>query len=131
VQLLLPLRHLLYPGNVSWTEEGHRWAWRMMIRQKTGSLVLVVTDPDTGAVVRDEPQRYVTRWQEKIVVGNPDMILQLAHHVADLYRREDAPAGALDRAAARVAARLTLPPRQERQRGYLTGTGARALVCRA
>src|SRR5690606_29763548 len=25
-QTLIPLRHFLYPGNVSWTEEGHRFA---------------------------------------------------------------------------------------------------------
>src|SRR6185295_9499382 len=25
VQIILPLRHYLYPGNVSWTEEGHNF----------------------------------------------------------------------------------------------------------
>jgi len=34
VQLLLPLRHWLYPGNVDWTEEGHRFSWQMMLRDK-------------------------------------------------------------------------------------------------
>ena len=31
IQFLLPLRHLLYPGNVNWTEEGFRFAWRVML----------------------------------------------------------------------------------------------------
>lgn len=31
-QVLVPLRHLLYPGNVSWTEEGHRFAWHMLLQ---------------------------------------------------------------------------------------------------
>jgi hypothetical protein len=34
-QTLVPFRHLLYPGNVSWTEEGHRFAWHMKLRSKT------------------------------------------------------------------------------------------------
>src|SRR6185436_43885 len=29
VQILFPLRHYLYPGNVSWTEEGHNFSWHM------------------------------------------------------------------------------------------------------
>ena len=34
LQCLVPFRHLLYPGNVSWTEEGHRFAWHMKLRAK-------------------------------------------------------------------------------------------------
>ncbi|MDX5442717.1 MAG: HTTM domain-containing protein, partial [Hymenobacteraceae bacterium] len=36
-QILVPLRHFLYPGNVNWTEEGHKFAWHMMLRSKSGS----------------------------------------------------------------------------------------------
>ena len=32
VQVVLPLRHWLYPGDVAWSEEGHRFAWRMKLR---------------------------------------------------------------------------------------------------
>ncbi len=35
-QILLPLRHWTYPGNVNWTEEGHRLSWHMMLRVKGG-----------------------------------------------------------------------------------------------
>ena len=38
VQLLLPLRHFLYPGNVSWTEEGHNFAWHMKLRPSEAKL---------------------------------------------------------------------------------------------
>lgn len=31
VQLLLPFRHYLYPGDVNFTGEGHYFAWRMML----------------------------------------------------------------------------------------------------
>lgn len=35
VQLVVPLRHYLYPGRVQWTDEGHRFAWHMMLRDKS------------------------------------------------------------------------------------------------
>ncbi|WP_161604695.1 HTTM domain-containing protein [Roseiconus nitratireducens] len=34
IQLLLPLRPWLLPGNPSWNERGQRFAWRMMLRHK-------------------------------------------------------------------------------------------------
>jgi Vitamin K-dependent gamma-carboxylase len=34
IQILVPLRYFLYPGNVSWTEEGHRFAWMMKLRAR-------------------------------------------------------------------------------------------------
>ena len=37
VQLTLPLRHYIYQGNVSWTEQGHRFAWHMKLRSKNMS----------------------------------------------------------------------------------------------
>ena len=32
--VLVPLRHFAYPGEVHWTEEGHRFAWHMKLRDK-------------------------------------------------------------------------------------------------
>jgi vitamin K-dependent gamma-carboxylase len=34
--LTIPFRHHLYPGDVAWTEEGHKYAWRMKLRSKHG-----------------------------------------------------------------------------------------------
>ncbi len=36
-QTLVPFRHWLYPGNVSWTEEGHRFSWHMKLRSKAAA----------------------------------------------------------------------------------------------
>ena len=38
-QLIMPLRHFLYPGNVAWTEEGHKYSWRMKLRDKHGKIL--------------------------------------------------------------------------------------------
>ena len=36
--LVTPLRHHGYSGDVAWTEEGHRFSWRMKLRSKVGGL---------------------------------------------------------------------------------------------
>ena len=33
-QIILPLRHFAYPGNVRWNDEGYRFAWRVMLTEK-------------------------------------------------------------------------------------------------
>lgn len=43
-QLTFPFRHLLYPGNPSWTEEGQQFAWRMMLRRKEVFFRVYATD---------------------------------------------------------------------------------------
>jgi len=45
IQIVLPLRHLIYPGRVAWTEEGSRFAWHMMLRHKRAETWAVVGDP--------------------------------------------------------------------------------------
>ncbi len=60
VQVLVPLRHYLYPGNVAWTEEGHRFSWRMKLRSKGGWVALFMTDPATGTTTQIDPNQYLT-----------------------------------------------------------------------
>ena len=43
-QLTFPLRHLLYPGDPGWTEEGQQFAWRMMLRRKDVFFRVYATD---------------------------------------------------------------------------------------
>ena len=38
LNILLPLRHHLMPGDVTYTEEGHKMSWRMMLRAKAASI---------------------------------------------------------------------------------------------
>ena len=91
VQALVPLRHLLYPGNVSWTEQGHRFAWHMKLRDKEARALFTVTDPAHGRTWTVRPNQHVTRLQASKMAGQPDMVLQLAHHIADEERRAGRP----------------------------------------
>lgn len=87
-QALLPLRFLAYGGNVRWHEQGMRFSWRVMVREKNGAVTFLVRQKDTGRVFHVSPRRYLTRLQEREMSSQPDLILQLAHHVrSDFARR--------------------------------------------
>ncbi len=82
VQLALPLRHLVYPGDVLWNEDGMRFAWHVMIREKHGSLTYEARFGG-GKRLQIPPSDYLTARQEREAAGQPDLILQLARHVGD------------------------------------------------
>ena len=83
-QLVLPFRHLLYPGMTNWHEEGHYFAWRMMLRQKITRMQINVTHPLTGEQRYADPGDYLNPSQFKVFAGNPAMILLFAHHLDQL-----------------------------------------------
>ena len=45
IQLLVPFRHLTYPGWTTWHEDGHDFAWRMMLKQKTARNAIQCNPP--------------------------------------------------------------------------------------
>ena len=45
LQLLLPLRYLLYPGKLFWTEQGYRFSWRVMLIEKAGYAQFFIHEP--------------------------------------------------------------------------------------
>jgi hypothetical protein len=87
LQLFLPLRAHLYGGNVLWHEQGMRFAWRVMVRAKGGSTEFVVRNRETGRTWYVSPREYLTPAQETEMSGQPDLILQLAHHVERDFER--------------------------------------------
>jgi hypothetical protein len=88
VQLVVPLRFLAYGGNVRWHEQGMRFSWRVMVREKNGAVTFLVRSKTTGRTWQVSPQRYLTRLQEREMSAQPDLILQLAHHIQrDFARR--------------------------------------------
>jgi hypothetical protein len=81
VQLSLPLRSALYPGNTLWTEEGFRFSWKVMLIEKAGLLELDVVDR-AGRRYSVSAREYLTRLQTRLASTQPDMVLVLAHIVA-------------------------------------------------
>jgi hypothetical protein len=88
VQLFLPLRHYLYPGNVSWTEEGHNFAWHMKLRTKTGEAVFMVTHPGSGQTWTIKPEAHLKSHQVMKMSTKPELILLFGHYLAEEKRRE-------------------------------------------
>ena len=87
VQVAIPLRHLAYPGNVRWTEEGYYLSWRVMITEKAGHVDYRVRDA-TGAEWQVGPELVLTDWQISQATMRPDLIVATAHLIADHYRAE-------------------------------------------
>ncbi len=89
-QLALPLRHHLYPSDVAWSEEGHRFSWRMMLRSKRGDVRFAVVSPSRGTWLVDA-RDHLEPFQAGQATTRPDLILQLAHHLARHYASEGHP----------------------------------------
>ena len=86
VQLVLPLRHYAYPGNVRWTEEGYYWSWRVMVTEKAGYAEYRISDPATGHTWLAHPSLVLTDWQAEQADVRPDLIQATAHLLAQHYR---------------------------------------------
>ena len=86
IQVMLPLRHLAYPGSVNWSEEGFRFAWRVMLFEKTGRVEYRVEDAASGRVSHKSPHAELTPMQASFLSTQPDMIRQYATHLAQHAR---------------------------------------------
>jgi vitamin K-dependent gamma-carboxylase len=85
VQVAVPLRYLLYPGNVNWHEQGFRFAWRVMLVEKAGQVEFTVL---TGADDRRfvvYPREKLTPLQYKMMSTQPDMIQQYARYLQQTF----------------------------------------------
>jgi len=87
-QICIPLRHWLYQGDVSWTEEGHLFAWQMKLRTKTGLVQYYVVDPSSGKSFTVNPENLLTKRQTRKMSTRPDMILQFAHYLRDHWAKK-------------------------------------------
>jgi Vitamin K-dependent gamma-carboxylase len=88
LQILLPFRFILYPGTLFWTEEGYRFSWRVMLMEKSGTGFFYVTDPATGRRGEVNNAKFLTPLQERMMATQPDMILQYAHYLSSIYKRQ-------------------------------------------
>jgi hypothetical protein len=86
LQLILPLRFLLYPGKLFWTEQGYRFSWRVMLIEKAGYAQFFIHEPRMNRKMLIENQNYLTPQQEKMMATQPDMILQFAHFLSSEFK---------------------------------------------
>ncbi|MDQ3534754.1 MAG: HTTM domain-containing protein [Bacteroidota bacterium] len=87
-QIIFPFRHIFYPGELFWTEEGFRFSWRVMLIEKAGTAFFYVEDPETGRKGEIIPSDYLTKNQEKMMATQPDMILQFVKYLEKEFKNK-------------------------------------------
>lgn len=85
VQVAMPLRHYFIKGDCLWTEEGHRYSWRMMLKNKKGKVVFKVKDRTDATETVYNLSRLLTKRQVKGMTDKPDMIWQTAQFIRKEY----------------------------------------------
>ncbi len=87
IQLTLPIRHWCIPGDVLWTEEGHKLSWRMMLRGKSGHTNFYIVDTDDTSRKRQlvNKNEYLSKKQIRMVSAKPDGMWQFAQYLKAEY----------------------------------------------
>lgn len=86
IQVLIPLRFLLYPGNIFWSEEAFRFSWRVMLMHKEGMTTFYVRDRKTGGEIEIDNRQFLTVSQIDQMATQPDFILQYADFLHHTFR---------------------------------------------
>ena len=85
IQLIVPLRNNLYPGNIMWHEQGYRFSWRVMLMEKIGYSTFKI-EQENGRYFYVKNEDHLTSYQEKQMSFQPDFILEYAHYLGEFYR---------------------------------------------
>lgn len=83
--MVLPLYHWVIPGNVFWTEEGHKHAWRMMLRSKSGSAWFLIKSAKHNISESIWPNNRMSSKAANKLASHPDMIWQFAQRLKKEY----------------------------------------------
>jgi len=85
IQLILPIRHFFIKGDVTWTDEGHKMAWRMMLRDKRGFAFFEIVNIRTGEMRIEQPAQRLPERQAIDIPGSPELCWQYAQYLKKLY----------------------------------------------
>ncbi|MBU3742323.1 MAG: HTTM domain-containing protein [Candidatus Kapabacteria bacterium] len=85
LQVLIPWRFVLYPGELFWTEQGYRFSWRVMLMEKAGTATFYIRDRVTGREGAVNNADFLNAHQEKQMSMQPDMIIRYASLLHDHY----------------------------------------------
>jgi hypothetical protein len=88
LQILMPWRYLVYPGELFWTEEGFRFSWRVMLMEKAGYANFKIVDSKTGKFFYVDNTDFLTPFQEKQMSFQPDFIVEYAHYLGDHFKNQ-------------------------------------------
>ncbi|MDP3232487.1 MAG: HTTM domain-containing protein [Myxococcales bacterium] len=80
-QALFPLRSHLLGDDVLWDEQGMRWSWKVMLREKNGAVSYRVRAKGETREWQIDPRDVLTARQANEMSGQPDLIVQLGRHL--------------------------------------------------
>ncbi len=86
VQIILPVRGVMFASETRWSGDGHRFSWRMRIHDRQAYGEFVITDRDSGQVWRVHPDHFLTPRQTDKMLVRSDLVHQFALHLADQWR---------------------------------------------
>jgi hypothetical protein len=80
IQILLPLRIHCYAENPSWTEVGHAFSWRMMLRYKDAHLNVKFEPPEADRTLEDSGRKPpLSPLHFRKMTKSPELIVQWVH----------------------------------------------------
>lgn len=86
-QVSLPFRNLTYGGDPSWSEVGHYYSWRMMLRDKDAYVKFFFNPADAEKLLEASDLRpNIGKTHVQKMVKNPHMILQYVHALDDTFQ---------------------------------------------
>ncbi|MFM2307845.1 MAG: hypothetical protein RLZZ367_2514 [Bacteroidota bacterium] len=88
IQLLLPLRHLLIPGNYLWTERAILFSWTMKLRDKEPIINITYRVAGTKQYHEVPVHQFTTERQLRHLGYRPTDLVQFAHFVEDTFKRK-------------------------------------------
>ncbi len=89
LQITTASRHYFLPGNVLWNDDGMRLSWRVMVREKSGSLTYIVHDQDSGRISNVNPHEYLEWRQVAEMSARPAMIVLFAKKLEAILQNGD------------------------------------------
>ena len=80
LQILLPFRHIFFPGNLLWTEEGFRFSWHIMAAHKSGYVTFFIKEKGKEKI-QISYNNILTQRQLGQMTTDPAMIWQFANFI--------------------------------------------------
>ena len=87
LQILIPLRHLLYKRDLQWTHEGVDFSWRMMADHHETDGSITIEDPQTKDVYLHSPQTLLNH-RQLVMVNNPYMLIQYVQFLKEFLKKQ-------------------------------------------
>ena len=86
IQIYLPLRQSAFDGSGAWTDNGHRFSWRMRIYDRKTNGYFLVRDPVSGETWDAEPKDMLSSRSARQVMSRAELVITFAHKIEDMMR---------------------------------------------